>query len=568
MSYKLPDEEETVSQADGNAQVDNVSTGPHGEDLVSNPASLKPHKALLRGFITLSDAETEEDDMRPRLLWAQQRGTFYAELEAKRGEIKAVVASHCGLTNPDLVHVSPMYDDKRLFWIHGSFNVCIPVTVEQLGTSLPANKMALRVPLPYKVGEHYYPGNCEEKIRSEAATYIWINENCPDVPTAVLRGFGVPGGMTFIQLASVPFWQRLKWSVWRFFQGLLYGRTGFCNYIPRARTTLLDHGYTLIDWIENKDEQVLSNVFREPHTEEQTQNLYRGMAKIIVSIAKVPQPRIGSWTISNDGRLSLSNRPLFCHLQELENLNIPSGVARDTTYTSADSFCLDLLDGHDNRLRYQGNAAFDEKDARRQAVDLVFMRSALSQFTDRSVRDGPFVMHLTDMHISNIFVDKDWNVKHIIDLEWACSLPLEHLLVPGWLTGKGVDQLTGMEYEKFEKHYRLFSDAIRQEEIEEPTYYNDTTYSLAATMDQAFDQRHYWYLIALQCPKGLFNLCREQLEPLFDEVPRESLCEAVSPFWAPGMSLFVNMKLKDFADYTQQVREIFNSHQSGKVYMR
>jgi hypothetical protein len=215
------------------------------------------------------------------------------------------------------------------------------------------------------------------------------------------------------------------------------------------------------------------------------------MAKIIVSLAKVPQPRNGSWTISDDGRLNMSNRPLFCHLQELENLNIPSGVARNTTYTSADTFCLDLLDGHDNRLRYQANVAFDENDARSQAVDLVVMRSTLSQFTDRSLRDGPFVMHLTDMHMSNIFVDKDWTIKHLIDLEWACSVPLEHALAPHWLTDKGLDQLTGAEYEKFEKPYRLLTDAIRKEETDALIQYNGTAYSLAATMDRVFDDRHY-----------------------------------------------------------------------------
>ncbi|KAL4965291.1 uncharacterized protein BDV14DRAFT_199989 [Aspergillus stella-maris] len=260
---------------------------------------------------------------------------------------------------------------------------------------------------------------------------------------------------------SLSLWQRLKCSVWRFFQGLLYGRTGFYNYIPQTRTTFLDHGYTLIDWIDTKDAQIPSNVFREPHTAEQTNDLYRGVTKIISSLTRVPQHRIDSWTINDDGRLSLSNRPLFCHLQELENLNVPSGVARHTTYTSADTFCLDFLDGHDNRLRYQGNAAFDEQDARRQAVDLMFMRSALSQFTDRAARDGLFALYLTDMHISDIFVDKDWNVKHIIDLDRACSLPLEHLLVPSWLTNKGIDQLTDGEYGKFENQYRLFTDAIR-----------------------------------------------------------------------------------------------------------
>jgi hypothetical protein len=71
-----------------------------------------------------------------------------------------------------------MYDDTRIFWQHGSFIVCIPVTVEQPGRSGSA-KMAFRVPLPYKVGERNYPGNCKEKLRSEAATYIWINKTAP-----------------------------------------------------------------------------------------------------------------------------------------------------------------------------------------------------------------------------------------------------------------------------------------------------------------------------------------------------------------------------------------------------
>jgi deoxyribodipyrimidine photolyase-like uncharacterized protein len=83
------------------------------------------------------------------------------------------------------------------------------------------------------------------------------------------------------------------------------------------KSAFLDHGYTLVDWIENENQQMLSNVFNQAHTEAQTQNLYRSMARIFISLARVPQPRIGSWTIDNDGRLTLSNRPLFCHLQRL-----------------------------------------------------------------------------------------------------------------------------------------------------------------------------------------------------------------------------------------------------------
>lgn len=84
--------------------------------------------------------------------------------------------------------------DGELVWLHGSFNVCIPVRVH-VGES-KSIKLALRVPLPYKVGEEHFPGNAEEKVRSEAATYIWIGENCPDIPIARLCGFGLAGGLS------------------------------------------------------------------------------------------------------------------------------------------------------------------------------------------------------------------------------------------------------------------------------------------------------------------------------------------------------------------------------------
>lgn len=194
-SFSPTEHENPVPRMSENARIDNLP--PEGSpDVPSDPiASGKPRKALLRGFISLSEAEDEEDDMRARLQYAEKRGEFYTEMKKKEKDIRSVVASHCGLSSPDLIHIPDMFDEKRVLWVHGSFNVCIPVSVKEPRQSLPG-KMAFRVPLPYKVGEDFYPGNCEEKLRSEAATYIWIGENCPDVPIATLRGFGVPGGLS------------------------------------------------------------------------------------------------------------------------------------------------------------------------------------------------------------------------------------------------------------------------------------------------------------------------------------------------------------------------------------
>lgn len=68
-------------------------------------------------------------------------------------------------------------------WYHGGFNVCIPVTISAWeGKELPGQRVLIRFPLPYRVGEAFRPGNGDEKIRCEAGAYAYLQENCPEVP--------------------------------------------------------------------------------------------------------------------------------------------------------------------------------------------------------------------------------------------------------------------------------------------------------------------------------------------------------------------------------------------------
>lgn len=92
------------------------------------------------------------------------------------------------------------------------------------------------------------------------------------------------------------------------------------------------------------------------------------------------------------------------------------------------------------------------------------MRTLLFHFTNRKLRQGPFVYSLTGIHQSNIFVDSDWNIKCLVDLEWACSLPVETLRVSYWLTGCSLDNLTGAHFEEFKKTYNRFIGIFEQEE--------------------------------------------------------------------------------------------------------
>ncbi|TVY88914.1 hypothetical protein LAWI1_G007107 [Lachnellula willkommii] len=83
-----------------------------------------------------------------------------------RKDFEAIVSYHLSLAANEICRFGEVGE-----WKHGSFN-----------SKSPRRRVLLRVPLPYKVGESAYPSNANEKLRTEAATFIWIEDNCPDVP--------------------------------------------------------------------------------------------------------------------------------------------------------------------------------------------------------------------------------------------------------------------------------------------------------------------------------------------------------------------------------------------------
>lgn len=61
---------------------------------------------------------------------------------------------------------------------------------------------------------------------------------------------------------------------------------------------------------------------------ERRRNLSHGLARIMLRLANVPLSRISSWTMDNDGEITLTNRPVF-DLQMLWNRHtIPTKVSR------------------------------------------------------------------------------------------------------------------------------------------------------------------------------------------------------------------------------------------------
>ncbi len=148
--------------------------------MADNSAPLK----LIGRKITLEEACDDEDNILQELDYPQQRLDFCVHLLQSEGELLKTVARHLNIS-PESCKLSPVEE-----WRHGSFNWCIPVYLDWKGRS----RVLLRIPLPYKVGEIRFPGNVDEKLRCEAATYIYIEENNSDIPVPKLWGFGFTNG--------------------------------------------------------------------------------------------------------------------------------------------------------------------------------------------------------------------------------------------------------------------------------------------------------------------------------------------------------------------------------------
>ncbi|GKZ42598.1 hypothetical protein AbraIFM66951_002289 [Aspergillus brasiliensis] len=268
---------------------------------------------LLRGnSISLEDALADDDNVLHRLDYPQKHKDFWSYLVSIKADIEATVAFHLSATYCRV--------DDEANWMFGSYNVCIPVWVNPPSV----NRVLVRIPLPYKIGEATNPGNVDEKLRCEVATYIWIRQNCPSVPIPLLHGFAFPDGQTFVE-----------------------------------RGRMLSDSWAVM----------LQDTARR-------QTLFSDLAKIILSLNRVQLPRAGSLTMSNEGVITLTNRPLTLRLQTLENEGIPT-IPRDSTYESVEPYLLDLLQCHDNRICYQPNAIHDVKDGQEQLAALTMMRGLL-----------------------------------------------------------------------------------------------------------------------------------------------------------------------------------------------
>jgi len=82
-------------------------------------------RRLLSGEITYSAAEENETNILHKLGYWDQKAKFFSHLDKNRTLIQAVVAHHLGLNSTAKCRVA-----EQDHWLCGSFNLCIPVSIE------------------------------------------------------------------------------------------------------------------------------------------------------------------------------------------------------------------------------------------------------------------------------------------------------------------------------------------------------------------------------------------------------------------------------------------------------
>nr|POF12755.1 hypothetical protein CFP56_09907 [Quercus suber] len=500
--------------------------------------------AIPKGRLTVEQALDRDSDVIPVLANLEHTLDFQRQLDLRRSQIEKLIQRHLGIPQSGFVLSQPSE------WIWGSFNICLPIDIISAYDKKLPRQVLIRFPLPFNVGEDFRPGSIDEKLRCEAATYIWLRSNCPTVPIPRLLACS-----QFTAIENESLWNRMIWHLRRSL-AWLHGET-LAPYFTHRRESLTDTGYLLMEYVE-EGRMLSSSWQRHRHDERRQTNLYRGLAKIMLGLARVPLPRIGSWTMSDRGVLSLTNRPLFDLALFWNKNRIPTGIPRDLTYTSTEPFIQDLLNLQDNRMHFQPNSILSKNDGIYQLSALVGLRALLPQFWNQASRDGPFVPTLTDMHQSNIFVDDEWNVTRLIDFEFAPIRPVQMVRVPSWLSGRGVDELDGLHLEEYKGLYDKFVSIVEEEENAGQL---GNTYSQGLREDWATGRT--WYTMALGSINAFPAIFEQHLRPkFFDDFQLSTDGVALTRLWDGDVWAFIDRKVKENDRYVDQVREIFAAAQA------
>ncbi|KAM3529348.1 hypothetical protein MY4038_005465 [Beauveria bassiana] len=163
--------------------------------------------------------------------------------------------------------------------------------------------------------------------------------------------------------------------------------------------------------------------------------------------------------------------------------------------------------------------------------------------------------------LRNIFVDQDWEITCIIDLEFACSLPVEFLESPScWLEDGLVHELA---VDDFAPKYAEFIEHLRHEEQLQNC--QESKRRISSIMEQMWENGTFWFTLALKCPIAFNEILFDRILPSCFGVAVDELREAdyslAALTWGSNISGIIDRKLQDQEEYQKKL------HQPSRIEM-
>lgn len=113
--------------------------------------------------------------------------------------------------------------------------------------------------------------------------------------------------------------------------------------------------------------------------------LFQGMSRIMLSLARFPQPHIGSFRFNpSNCTITLTNRPLMCAMMIFEHSGTTRTIQPRQIYQNTDSFVSDILTLHDNHLLHDPHDLRNEDDARERIAIRTLLRAMSHHFVIHS----------------------------------------------------------------------------------------------------------------------------------------------------------------------------------------
>ncbi|KAM0363078.1 hypothetical protein ACHAPK_011216 [Fusarium culmorum] len=287
-----------------------------------------------------------------------------------------------------------------------------------------------------------------------------------------------------------------------------------------------------------------------------SERLFRGVARAMLSLARVPQPRIGSFQFHDDCYIRLTNRPLTCSMMIFENNGTRRAIERTETYSCTESFASDMISYHDNHFISQRNVG-DEEECREGMAMKTLLRGLSCKYIKKESRNGPFALQFTDLHASNIFVDEDWNVTCLLDLEWISALPVEMLAVPYWVTNRKIDEVAGEHFEEFNQVRQQFMRIFEEEEAKA-----DSDTPLSRVMQDTWNSKAFWFWHCLESVDAMSWLIWDQICPQFGTSWAPSMSTMLSKFWCQDSQEVVDKKMNELQVYEEELRDAFKTNRA------